>query len=378
MLLQLLLCLFLNPASAKTKADLEPLHEIKPASTSGDMKAEFNCLSQFRLKNDVKGIPYTGTHDGKSGFYILTNKNLHFYAIDKEAHAACFVKAKTSDDSYNNMYPLKRKRTDVQKGQKDSVEKNSESKDMSVTDAMNDAMDRFGQYQDRYFFNVKTSDEAPYYLQYKIKPTMRVDQPVHDIAYGEVETQSVYASSLPPPGNRAMCTLTDHQALDEESKTDLENLLIERIKGTYAMFEGNAQLNAFGNPYAENSVYGGFGSYGGMGGIGNFDDNSYGETYDKSDTEDNANRKDRLKEFKLNERPPKGLVDQEGRAINRYKYQQAEKVTLPNPQNYINMLESCQNIKSPRVARALELEIAKFKIQKTSTTKSSGGKAVRE
>ncbi len=379
MLLQVLFCLFLNPlASAKDYSALEPLWEVKPAATSGDMKAEYNCLSQYQHNyENIQGVSYTGTHDGKTGFYILTNKTIHFHPVDKETHNACFVKAEsftsadTSDQSSNtqerNMNRSK-KRTDSQKGPKNPPKEQAEKgqsevppKEDAMGGMMGGSLQDFNKYTDRFFFNIKGSDESPYYVVYTQTPQSNQIPDMNIEAYGSyaLTTETVMSTMTAPRNNQPTCSLTDHQALDEESKVDLENLLVEKIQNTYKIFESMANLNAGRSPYG--SPYG-FGGY-----------NNYGDVYpnDSADEPQDKYTYTPKDKSKLLENYPKGLNDSEGRVIHQAK---KAKIMLPNPQNYINRLESCRGVKSERVARALEREIAKFKIQDASSTKPTGSK----
>ena len=154
-------------------------------------------------------------------------------------------------------------------------------------------------------------------------------------------TETAWPTTEIPRNNQPTCTLTDHQAVDEESKVDLENHLIENIQNTYKIFESMANLNAGRSPYGTYPGLGGFGGYG-----YEYPSNSANEPQDKyTYTPKNYG------EPKLLEKGKKA------------------KVVLPNPQNYINRLESCRGVKSERVAKALEKEIAKFKIQDASAIK---------
>lgn len=177
----LFVCLFFSQlALAQDPTAMVPAEEIVLIAKDGKFKEEINCLAAFEnnAQRELGAFPFSGNYAKLSGFYALTNKDVHFFSIDKAAHKDCFESAKKS-------------------GSQDSDRK------------------------DNFNYEVKISGQNPYYVEYNL--------PDQD-GYVELEVKESMRT-------QNTCTLTNHEVTNEESVADLHEELATRISKAKMNFE---------------------------------------------------------------------------------------------------------------------------------------------
>lgn len=184
MIFQLFFALFVaNMVYAKStqKAPLQPLKEIKTIATDGQFKNEINCLAAYADQDQAgqKILAFPGLNKGATGFYALTNKDIHFFEANSEIHKKCFNRMAIPTGSI-----------------------------------------------DRYIFKIQTRGDKSYNLAYTPSNS----------AYN---TKLSLKKVAPPPNHltklaeEKQCQLTNHEVTDEDSKSDLHNALADFVTATY-------------------------------------------------------------------------------------------------------------------------------------------------
>jgi len=309
----ILLSLFLSFAHGKY-SQLEPEKTYEPVAKTGRYKAELNCLKAMKGDDKIPYAGYSGTHEGKSGFYVLTNDNIHFYPVDKKTHAQCFMKA-TEPELYLTKQRVeeKEKRLDGKKSIGDVLDEADGKFNDPDPESMDQTLNFLKRISDNYQFKLQPAHGTAAYISYfTAKP--EPDDEFHFL------TSSVVVSEKPSK-NKATCEIKEHEMVSDEAKADLEEEILEHISFVHDLFE--AQIKR-----------------------------KMGDDYAKLLAEDSL------------ERPTNNRGARTALKTSTKTY------TLPNPQTYINRLNACKDVKSLAIIAALETELLKFQSEQLENNES--------